>query len=68
MSVLDIDDREPAHPQRDPRSLIRTTVVGAPMRHHIGHVHEHAGINHLARVASELHNPAYSTHQKSPRG
>src|SRR5579863_4047631 len=68
VATCHVDNRQPAHPERDARRLIRTTVVRSAMTHGIRHSEQHIRVNHLTRLTSYLHNPADAAHWRQRTG
>ena len=62
VAALDVDDAEPPDAERDSRLLENAAVVRAAVRHRIGHVVEHAGVEDPARIAPDLNGTADSAH------
>ena len=61
MAVGQVDDAQPAHAHRDPRSNVRTVLVGATVDDHIGHRFQHHRLERrpIGRAPSESTDAAH---------
>ena len=60
----EIDDRKPAHPQRDPRCQMRAAIVRPAMSHQIGHPIEQRTRKRRARLTLELDRSTNTAHAR----